>query len=263
MQKNSQDEIIQKVDNNLASEINDSVNFERLQLWLGFIKFILGTFTIGIITTFINYHIQQKEIKLKEIEQQRAIELKEQEQLGNFIQHALQEDIGTRKRFAEYFSTVTRSKELRDRWSSYYEIVRDEYNQTKKELSALKEELGLEKLDEQRKVKIIAKVEQLEAKLEVPTTSGSSKYTLAIEKEREGFESLIEGQFEKAIISFETAEKIYPSFHQAYEIAKLLKNERLKLGNSEDYKNILRKIVDNYSWKAPKDLIDELRKISQ
>jgi len=252
-----------KQEGGISGTDEKSEDFERLQIWLGFIKFILGTVVLGLITTLINYHIQQKEIELKKIEQQRTIELKEQEQLGNFIQHALQEDIGTRKRFAEYFSTVTRSEDLRQCWISYYKLVKYEFDETKNEVHRLKEELKSEVVNAQKKIEIESEVERLELKLEVPKSSKSSRYSLAVEKEREGFEALIESEFEKAIIAFEDAEKIYPSFHQNYEIARLLKKDREKLNDPVEKKNILIKIINDYSWGAPRDMIDRLREIHQ
>jgi hypothetical protein len=90
---------------------------ERLTIWVGFAKFVLGTFILGLVTAFINNEIQNREIELKEIEQ-----------LGKFIDHALTEDVGVRKRFAHYFSKVTRSEKLRERWSEYYKDVEVEFN---------------------------------------------------------------------------------------------------------------------------------------
>lgn len=51
---------------------------EKLKIWLGFAKFLLGTVFLGLVTTFVNNGIQNREIELKEIEQ-----------LGKFIDHAL------------------------------------------------------------------------------------------------------------------------------------------------------------------------------
>lgn len=60
---------------------------ERLKIWLGFGKFVLGTVVIGLVAHFINYEIQNRKVELKEAELRREIELKETEQLGKFIQH--------------------------------------------------------------------------------------------------------------------------------------------------------------------------------
>lgn len=45
---------------------------------MNFAKFLLGTFALGLVSTLINGQVQQREI-----------ELKEQEQVGEFLDHAL------------------------------------------------------------------------------------------------------------------------------------------------------------------------------
>jgi hypothetical protein len=69
------------------------------------------------------------------------VEMKEQEQMGRFLEHALTENVGTRRRFAQYFSNVTRSSELRTRWGEYLRIVEIEYQDTKNELEKADEDV--------------------------------------------------------------------------------------------------------------------------
>lgn len=101
---------------------------EKLKIWLNFSKFLLGTFALGLVTAFLSNDIKMKEI-----------ELKEQNQIGSFLEHALQEDVGVRYRFSQYFSKVTRSKELRERWEEYYKIVKTEYDEKLIEKTKLQE----------------------------------------------------------------------------------------------------------------------------
>ena len=125
---------------------------ERLKVWLGFAKFLLGTFALGLVSTLINSAIQQREL-----------ELKEQEQIGQFLEHALNQDVGVRKRFAQYFATVTRSEVLRGRWQEYSQLVDIEFQQTEKEkeqLEAKAEEEGLDPLERNRLFARIAELEQ-------------------------------------------------------------------------------------------------------
>ena len=95
---------------------------DRLNLWLGFGKFFLGTVVLGLVTTFVNNKIQEREIELKELDQ-----------LGQFMVHALDEDVGKRRRFAQYFARVTRSSELRSGWERYEQLVQKEFDDTKSE----------------------------------------------------------------------------------------------------------------------------------
>jgi len=43
-----------------------SIEDSRLTIWLNFIKFLLGTFAIGIVTILVNLEIQERKISLEE-----------------------------------------------------------------------------------------------------------------------------------------------------------------------------------------------------
>ena len=77
---------------------------EHFKLWLNFAKFIIGTVILGVVSLWINHDIQMKELELREMGH-----------LGEYIEYALQENVGTRRRFAQYFSTVVQSEKLRQR----------------------------------------------------------------------------------------------------------------------------------------------------
>ena len=138
---------------------------ERLTIWLGFTKFILGTFVLGLVTAFINNEIQSREIELKEIEQ-----------LGKFIDHALTEDVGVRKRFAHYFAKVTRSDRLRERWQEYYEDVDDEFTVTKEKKDNIDIRLASETLDPDIRADLVKQAAALEEALKpFPTFSQQNR----------------------------------------------------------------------------------------
>jgi hypothetical protein len=135
---------------------------EKLKIWLGFAQFVLGTVVLGLVSTIINNAIQQREI-----------ELKEQEQVGTFLVHALQEDVGVRRRFAQYFSTVTRSEALRKGWTEYYAAVEQEYEDTTREKKALEQEVATRNLDAQEQERLNARIATLERALS-PTAAPMS-----------------------------------------------------------------------------------------
>lgn len=90
------------------------------------------------------------------------------------------------------------------------------------------------------------------------------KYQQAVNLEQEGFAYLTANKFNEALAKFSQAEKVSPSFHMAYEISKLLKKEKPNFENPETQKNIKKKIVTDYNWKAPKnELIILKRQVSQ
>jgi hypothetical protein len=75
-----------------------------------------------------------------------------------------------------------------------------------------------------------------------------------LQLERQGFEQLLSRDFLEAQQSFEAAERAYPKFHQVYEIAQLLRREQSRLGEPEVQKQVLTRIISDYSWKAPDHL---------
>lgn len=127
---------------------------DRLKIWLGFARFILGAFALGLVTTLINCEIQE-----------RDIELKEQDQVGQFLEHALQKDVGIRRRFAQYFSTVTRSHELRKRWEEYNKLVAVEYQETVKEKQEVQEKVKKTGIDAKERERLLARLAELEQAL--------------------------------------------------------------------------------------------------
>ncbi len=127
---------------------------ERFKAWLTFWKFVLGTVVLGLFSTIISHQIQTREI-----------EIKEQEANAKFLEQALQEDIGVRRRLAQYFSHVTRSTELRERWGEYAKIVEDEFQQTLAEKNRLKEEAKNKAVSQETREQLLARVAQLENEL--------------------------------------------------------------------------------------------------
>lgn len=148
---------------------------ERLKQWLSFAKFFLGTFAIGLITLIANHQIQEREL-----------EIKEQEAIGHFLEQALIKDVAFRRRFAQYFASVTRSDDLRARWKSYLDVVEVEYKDTQDKLAKAEQDvqeavknptategaLATALLDQK-----VAKVDALRAALTVVAPSQSEQIT--------------------------------------------------------------------------------------
>ena len=139
------------------------MNGDKLKLWLDFSKFLLGTVVVGLVSLWINSGIET-----------RQVELKEMEEIGRFVEYALEENVGVRMRFAQYFSTVVRSEELRERWEAYSELVETEFTETQEQAVALDE--AIERGDYAGAGLDAAKGElvQLRAELKVSPRSGVS-----------------------------------------------------------------------------------------
>jgi hypothetical protein len=135
-----------------------AINIENLQEWLSFWKFFLGTFVLGMVSFLINSSIQNREI-----------EIKEQEHIAKYIEHAIEDDIGIRLRFAQYFGYVTRSETLRERWKEYLKVVQAEYdrNQLEKDrlIAELKQKQKQKTITALEKDILIAKIDEYELAL--------------------------------------------------------------------------------------------------
>jgi hypothetical protein len=126
---------------------------ETLKIWLGFFRFVVGTAGVSIVTLLANHQIQMREV-----------EIKEQEQVGTFLESALPEDVGARYRFAQYFSNVTRSDQMRGRWKEYRDEVEKEFNELRSKLRANDEKEAA--LKAQNPVPVSREIEVLAAESE-------------------------------------------------------------------------------------------------
>lgn len=127
---------------------------DRLKILLGFARFFLGTFALALVTLLVNREIQKREI-----------DLKEQEQIGKFLDQALDINVEARLRFAQYFSNVTRSDELRKRWDEYYKVVKAEYEDRKKEKQELEDRAKKPGLDSTERIQLSSRIAELEQDL--------------------------------------------------------------------------------------------------
>lgn len=94
-----------------------------------------------------------------------------------------------------------------------------------------------------------AEIAQKNIKVKIPLINSEG---IAKQYEAEGFNSLMNNDIQSAIIAFEKAEQIYPSYHNVYEISKFLSN------NKDKDINLLKKTIkEKYSWGAPKEIIDK------
>jgi len=85
----------------------------------------------------------------------------------------------------------------------------------------------------------------------------------AADLEKLGFQNLLAGKYDDAIAAFEGANGKVSRYHSVEEIAALLKAERNSLQNIEARKRIFNRIATEYSWKAPPDLIAQLKELSR
>jgi hypothetical protein len=167
-----------------------AMDIERFKEWMGFSKFLLGTVILGLVATGINYHFQKREIEIKEMEQ-----------LGKYVAHAIDENLAVQERFAVYFATMTTSDELRKRWHEYQGIIDTKIEQEEAKLAAKKEEAR----EEQAKISLLEsrlgeQQEEIERLKNQKEASSDSQRRQEIEKalisKKEEINSIVSERFE-------------------------------------------------------------------
>lgn len=246
---------------------------ERLRIKLSFWKFIFGTVAASVLTAVLNWQIQDRKLDHEIIN-------KENEFIARFVDRALDDSPERRRDFAEYFFRLTPSEDARERWKEYRsyteQLVRESIDKqldidaTEQKLEALREAQRADaKTNDPELASRLAELEtelsqkrQELSSLRSETSAGAAggnDFSLASEREREGFKALLDGDVERSIAAFEAAERAFPTFHQVYEIGRLLRRHRSEFDNTRVRRDVLREIVERLSWKAPTDLLDEIR----
>ena len=91
---------------------------EKLKIKYGFLKFLLGTFAISVLSLFINWQIQEKKLQFE-------IQTKESDYIAQFLEHGLDKELENRRDFAAYFVRLSPSEESRERWKLYSKYVEE------------------------------------------------------------------------------------------------------------------------------------------
>ena len=106
---------------------------ESLKIKYNLIKFLIGTVMLSGLTLLVNWGIQTQQLK-------NETQIKENEFIGQFVDHALNEKLEYRLDFAEYLFQLSTSKSSKSRWNNYRNyiqnkmIIRDSIELKKKEL---------------------------------------------------------------------------------------------------------------------------------
>lgn len=109
----------------------DEIKLERFKVWGKIITAAITVLFGSAIAAYINYQIQTRQLDQQKLLNEAELKLQkskaeadqrqaEMVYLGQFLEHALTDDIKKRIRFAEYFSTLTISGDLRDKWEVYH-----------------------------------------------------------------------------------------------------------------------------------------------
>lgn len=96
-----------------------------------------------------------------------------------------------------------------------------------------------------------AKTEQLKI------MKGDVNLEKAKAKESAGFNYLLKRDLKNALASFQEAENAYPSYHNVYELSKLLRRQN----ENPDWKAIYREIATQYRWGMSAEMIEQFKKL--
>jgi NADH dehydrogenase/NADH:ubiquinone oxidoreductase subunit G len=120
---------------------------QRLQIYVGLVKFLIGTVALGAITFFFNEQYRNAQLDLEKEKSNHAIQLQEKqaevEYLSKFVANAMDKDIKVRVDFADYMKSVALSTTLQKIWSNYYIVLSkkaDEAEEKIRQLEAQKQD---------------------------------------------------------------------------------------------------------------------------
>ncbi|KQS92217.1 hypothetical protein [Chryseobacterium sp. Leaf394] len=214
---------------------------EQSDKLIDLLKWLIGTVGITVITFIINWGFKDREQGMSEILQydKYATEL-----------IVLNDNPVKRRMLSQFFANVTPSEKLKNGWKEYYVITDKEYQkfmedlkQKEKNLESLQSKDSVER--NQRDKSIIQKLEkeiqekkdQINKPLVIPNFSKSTDKNLQLASQYEdlGFNSLLSRDLNNAIVYFTLSENNYNSYHNVYDIAKLLKDNQEKIISQPEY----------------------------
>lgn len=237
----------------LSSE-EKAFNFEKYKFIFELVKWFIGSVALVVITIIIDKGFKE-----------RSAGIQEMQAYDKYVEVILKADnIEERWKLSEYFSTVTPTERLRERWIAYKDSINADYLEFKK----LKE--AEQELQNQKNAALVSgpisetdkKLNQIQRQLAPFETKliSSNNSNSAGDWEAKGFQYLLNHDVENAISAFRTSENTSNSYHQVYEIARYLSENKSKLtdSNSEFWKTAIRKITTDFSWGMPFDIRNKL-----
>lgn len=198
-----------------------------------FFQYLLAPILVLGLGFFFNMHLEEKRSEVQQLELAHIM-----------LPELFSEDTYIALASQKLLASVLQDEKLKQ---EIQEIIQKHMQEKLRELSINHNERESDKL-----IKAATSVQS-------PITDELIKYQSALRSERQGFQYLIDANYEKAIIAFEEAENIYPKFHQVYEIANHLKSNQSLFDAPNTRSQIIKPITEEMAWKAPKDLMDALQ----
>ena len=131
-------------------------------------------------------------------------------------------------------------------------------------LTALQSQLASDQISKDAFAKAITDSAQEVKKISSNTARDLAKpLDIAHEMELQGFNALVDGNFEAAQSAFQASENAVNGYHHSYELARLLRQRRDDLKDPVKKKEILQTIITKYYGYAPPEQIQKLREMAK
>lgn len=214
---------------------------EQLGAWIAVISSIV-TIGLTVYNTTLNAKIQKTELQLKQVEteikrQSQELEVRREKTSRYEFVNKLLPDILKKDKAQVILTTnlitLALTEEEAKKLFDGFQSSRD------KDIQEVGR-IGTENLDKQRE-----------------------RVRLALAHEAAAFEALIGSDYQKALSEFEATDRVYPTFHQAYEIARLLRQNLSTMNDSNFRKSVFRRIVTEFSYGAPPKYIEKIDELSK
>lgn len=245
------------------------IDFEKYKLKIDLFKWFVGSVALVLITTIIDWGFRDRAAGLQEVQQYDKY-------VTDLI--VLNKDPGQKRMLAQFFSNVTPSNKLKDGWKDYYKEVDKEYqvliapvlksdSLAKAKYYTLANKPVLTVNEEKEKARLDSQIKEnqqiINPEIILPSVKTATKdFTAASSWEAKGFDYLLSKDIDNAIIAFNNSENAYHSFHQVFEIANYLTQNRdvLKNPKAADWNTAYSVIITKYSWKLPPGIRSKMLK---
>lgn len=205
--------------------------------WIDLLKWFISSVCIVVVTLIIDSGFKDREAGIKEMEV-----------YDKYVHIILQADnIEQRWKLCEYFSIVTPTERLRNRWQAYKDTISQDYFNWKSSQFSKNDSLQI--------------ISDLNDK---PLVTTDEVKISAHSYEISGFNDLINKNLNSSIDNFEQANRIKPGLHNCWEIYQYLKSNKTSLldNDSEKWNELYKKILKDWSWGLPNNIKFELQNVT-
>lgn len=233
-----------------------SLENDKIDKFIDYLKWVIITLSIPTTAVVIGNFYQERREAIEE--------MKYFEKYAGDVRDLTK--IEERLQLVRYFSMVAPNSRIKKSWTNYYEEIKKDYDLVSKPEYQEKKlvEDSIKYKNNPEKIQEIQEIRNKKALIEANMSLG--KDIVKAEKyENEGFQNLVDKDVFAAISSFEKSENAYNSYHQVYEIALLLKKDKVLLSDkkSSEWKSVYTKLVNDYKWKMPEEYKKKLTELAK